>query len=533
VTNIRRIYAYLLAGAGLAMFAVAAANLLQVLIDVVFQLPLTTTTSYVRDSVSRYAAVALVGLPVWLVHWRWAERWLADPEERASTLRRLYLYSVLAASALVVANSLHESLIGALGSLLGTDPTPAAASWLDPLAFTLAGALVWSLHWRIADRDRGVVGEVGASATLRRWYLYGLALVGLAMLLSGAQGLLEALWEIAAASNPIGSPALLVAAPASSALVGLGLWLAHWMLLPGRLPQGVRRDDGVSTLRSVYLFLALTVSVAGSLLGLSQLLYYAVGRLLGIEHPGGIGGSLIEAAAGPASIAIVYGVAWAYQRNALRRQAAAFEEAPRQAGVRRLYTYLVSLVALVVLATGAAGLLWTLGDLILNTPAAASGEGWRGEAALFSTLAIVGLPVWLLHWRAVPSDPAEVRSLARRLYLYLSLIGAMLTVLGSVAAALYRLISIVLGEAASVDVLADLAHAFALAIVAGAIAAYHWRILRADARRAPSPRAADQQAVAVSTHALVEIEAEDPATLERALDALRAMGVRVTPLPAA
>src|SRR5262249_57937990 len=130
------------------------------------------------------------------------------------------------------------------------------------------------------------------------------------------------------------------------------------------------RGEGTAVLRSVYLFLALAVAVVGSLFGVSQLLYYAVGRLLGVDRPGGVGGDLLQAAAGPASVAIVYGAAWAYQRVAVRRQAAAYAEAPRQAGIRRLYTYLVRLVSLAGLAAGVAGLLWALGDLLLNASAA-------------------------------------------------------------------------------------------------------------------------------------------------------------------
>jgi hypothetical protein len=83
----------------------------------------------------------------------------------------------------------------------------------------------------------------------------------------------------------------------------------------------------------VYLFVTLGVAVVGTF-GASQLLYYVVGRLLGVERPGGVGGNLLQAAAGPASIVLVYGVAWLYQRVSLRQQARAFEEAPRQAGIR-------------------------------------------------------------------------------------------------------------------------------------------------------------------------------------------------------
>jgi Domain of unknown function (DUF5671) len=520
VITVRRTYAYLLAFAGLTMVVLGSANLLQVLVDVVFQSPLLGTGNYVRDTVSRYVAIVIVGLPVWLIHSWWIERWLASLDERASTLRRLYLYVVLAVTAVVAAYSLTEALRIALQTGLGGS---SSEIWERSLVVALPAAVVWLFHLRIAGRDRVIAGERDASATLRRWYVYGLAFVGLAILLGGAQSLVEGLWTlITRPPSAANSAAALVGSPATSALVGLGLWFIHWAVL------GARREDGAATLRSVYLFLALTLAVAGTLFGLSELFYYAVARLLGVESPGGVGGDLLQAAAGPASVATVYGLAWVYQRAALRRQAAVFAEEPRQAGVRRLYDYLVSLVALSVLAAGVAGLVWTVGDVVFNTVAATSGDGWRGQVSLFSTMAIVGLPVWLLHWRPAPTQPVEAGSLARRLYIYLSLIGASLALLGSAAAALYRVIALALGEDSSVDLLADLAHAAALALVAGAIAAYHWRVLRSDAVRAPVTAKAEP---APPSHAFVEITARNQAALEHALSALRATGVQVTVRP--
>src|SRR5205823_13933949 len=127
--------------------------------------------------------------------------------------------------------------------------------------------------------------------------------------------------------------------------------------------------DGRSTLRSVYLFVALSVGVVGFVFGVSQLLFYAVARLLGVDQPGGVGGDLLQAAAAPTSIAIVFGAGWAYQRYALRIQARAVAEAPRQAGIRRLYRYTVALIGLSVLGVGLAGLLWNLGDIMPAAPA--------------------------------------------------------------------------------------------------------------------------------------------------------------------
>jgi hypothetical protein len=520
VTTIRRIYAYLLAFAGLAMVSLAAANLAQVLIDVLLGAPLANTDPFVRDAVSLWGATALVGLPVWLLHWLWIQRTArADPGERTSTLRRLFLYAVLGGAVLVMGVSVREMLLKLMNPSAGFASLGAQIDViLRPLPFALVAAVVWLAHWRIAASDRAQVGETGGSATLRRWYTYVAAFVGLLFLLNSARELVEVLWRAIAGGGALTTGA--IAQPAADTLVGLGIWLVHWVVVPLRLPEAARRDDGVSLLRSVYLFFALAVGVVGTLLGASQLLYYAVGRLLGVDRPGGVGGDLLQAAAGPGSAVIVYGVAWAYQRQAVRHQAAAFSEAPRQAGIRRLYTYVIALVALSVLTSGVAGLLWTLCD-VLFAPGATTGDFWRERVALFATLVIVGLPVWLLHWHPGAGSADEARSLARRLYVYLSLIAAMLTVVAAMAGVVYRLLGLVLGGTFGQDVATDLAHAVALAAVAGLVAVYHWRVLRADARLGQA------EFVATEATAVVEIHAADAESLGRALAALRDSGVDV------
>jgi hypothetical protein len=244
-----------------------------------------------------------------------------------------------------------------------------------------------------------------------------------------------------------------------------------------------------------------------------------------------VGGDLLSAAAGPASAAIVYGVAWAYQRQAVRRQATAFVEAPRQAGIRRLYTYVIALVALAVLTSGVAGLLWTLCDFLF-APGATTGDFWRERVALFATLALVGLPVWVLHWHPTAGTADEAHSLARRLYVYLSLIAAMLTVIAAMAGVVYRLLGLVLGGSFGQDVATDLAHAIALASVAALVAVYHWRALRADARVAEplhveAPVAVSPERARVAATALVEIHAADAESLGRALATLRDSGMEI------
>ena len=104
MTSIRRIYAYFMTFAGLTLLTVAVANLAQALLDAVLQAPQAANAGAIRDAVAQSAAAALVGLPLWLVHWTWIGRTTRrDADERASTLRRLFLYVVLAGSMLVLA----------------------------------------------------------------------------------------------------------------------------------------------------------------------------------------------------------------------------------------------------------------------------------------------------------------------------------------------------------------------------------------------------------------------------------------------
>lgn len=253
------------------------------------------------------------------------------------------------------------------------------------------------------------------------------------------------------------------------------------------LARDVVAQDARSVLRPVYLFLALGVSVATALYGASQMLFYALGRLLGVPRPGGVGGSLALALAGPASLLVVFGVSWLYQRQALALQARVQTELPGQAGIRRLYTYLVSLIALGLLSTGAGGLLWTIADLLSNAPHTVNSETWwREQISLYATLLAVGLPIWLRHWAPVADrrpSPEEAASLARRLYVYITLLAGVLTLLGSGVVVLKQLLDLALGEASTPSVITNLMRALAISSIAGVAVAYHQRVLRVDLHR--------------------------------------------------
>jgi hypothetical protein len=515
VTAIRRIYLYVVTFAALATLGLGVANLVRALLEAWVSTMSATSPGYLQDQVALWGAAALVGLPVWALHWLWAQRLTADTAERRSPLRRLFLYSALAGALVVGIVALDEALPGLVMALVG-GPVALARVAVPPLPLLLVAAGVWVFHWRVASSDRAAVGEAGASATLRRWYLYGLAFVGLLFLLMGAQMALLSTWLTT--TGPTAGYAARVPG-VRAAVIGLLLFGMHWVSLPRALDFTTREQDRRSTLRGVYLFLGLAVALLGTLSGISQALYYMLARVLGVNEPGGVGGSLLQAAGGPLSVAIVYGAAWLYQAHVISGLQHELD-APRQLGVRRLYEHLTALVALTVLAVGLTGLVWMLGDAISHAPDTVGSAWWRDRVSLFATLAIVGLPVWLLHWHS--PRPTDTRSLVRRVYLYVSLTAAVLALLGSGAAAIYRLLGLVLGSVNASTAIVDLSHAIAVAVVAAGLSAYHWRMTRIDML---SPAVASS--AAAPAQAVVELGAPTAAAIDAALEALRRQGISV------
>jgi hypothetical protein len=494
------------------MLVIGLANLGATTLDLLLR-PGAIASTY-RDAYAGFGAVTLVGLPVWAIHWGIAQRLASrSPDERASAIRRLYVYAaagvLLIAAAILVRRFLEDVLSSVGGPSLDASAVLRHA-WESALLLAF-----WLYHFRTAAADRAAVGETGGSAVLRRWYAYGLLLFGLAFLLFGARNLLQEIWVLLVQAGSAATPGGIIASALATTVTGLAVWGFHerWT---SREP--IAADDRRSTLRAVQGFLALAVSVGLTLVGASQLLYYVLARALGVQHPGAVSGDLLQALAGPGSTVIVFAFAWIWLRRQLAADAGQVEAA-RQAGVRRLYTHLVALFSVAALAVGAAGLLWTLSDQVLNQALGRPVPEWRDQASLFITLALVGTPTWLTHWRPAPA-PNERYVLSRRLYLYAVLLGSVLALLASAATLVYRMLGVVLAttDATSGAAVVDIGRATSVILVAVLMGVYHWRILRSDA--AARPAATAQPAAAAVDQFHVEVRGASEEDIRRLLGGL-------------
>ena len=526
--TLRRLYLYLVSAVSLGLLAAGLALLGNTVLLFVFNDPSAQNS---RTQLAAFTAMTAVALPVWAIHFWFARRYaMRDPYERASAIRRLYIYWACLGSAIggLVALAI------ALGYLLRLFIDPCAAFQAAGQPCTLARAIgieqliaetpgpfwlpasqagwvaavflaIWAFHFWIAARDRAAVAEAGASATLRRWYMYVVLLVGLLVMLSGASSLIQALW-LNAVNRPLANN-MDIGGAAGLFVAGLLVWGFH----ARTVAQNHVADDRHSTLRAVQGFIALAVSIVIALFGASQILYYALARALGVDNPGGAGNDVLGALASPASLLLVYGIAWYLMRRRLARDAET-QEGERQANIRRLYTNLAALVSLGAWGIGAGGLLWTLAEQVEAPIIGVTAGDWKNPVSLWLTLLVVGVAVWLAHWRQAPWA-SDRQALPRRLYVWAALLASVLAGLGAgigmLAAVLRQAFSAqpTLSDSANLD----FGHYLAVLVVAAGVGFYHWRVLRADAAARPPKAAAEPATAAVAAAEPVLIAAHEVA----------------------
>ncbi|MBI4771546.1 MAG: hypothetical protein HY784_14330, partial [Chloroflexi bacterium] len=431
MVTVRRWSVYLVCAVSLNTAAWAAITLLRNLLTPGREAPLASTAFQI--------AVVVVGLPVFLVHWLWAQRLARqEADERQSALRRLYLYGTMAGFLGPFLANAFNLIVALLRPVSRGGGTLLLRPLVPPLVGLGALGLLWFYHWRVRREDGQTPPEGGTLATLQRLYLFGFSAAGLALTSLAAIHLLRwLLFQFGASGEVIRASGASLAAEVARMAVGLPVWLFFWGRAQ-RLFAGAEEEERESALRKFYLYGAVLVAVLSAVTNVTVILAGGLRRVLDLPAMGDI--------RLPLPIAASMAVVWAYHARTLRLDADRAAEAPRQAGIRRLYLYLVAGVGLAALLVGLSG---TLSALIKALAASFLGPALKEQLAWYSAALIAGLPVWLLPWRraqlgAVAAPFASLRgpsaggagaeargSVVRKIYLYFYLFVATMTVLSS------------------------------------------------------------------------------------------------------
>ena len=474
----RRLYIYLVSAISLQAFAWAIIDLLRSL--------LITPFNASSIALAMHIAIILVSVPIYLIHWLWGQRIAnRDREEREASIRTLYLYGMQAA----FLGPIIASLFGLVNTILlwfaGQAPTrhypdlKSGEAILFYLVPVLVLGLLWLYHQRIIQKDAKEVKLSGGAATIRRLYMLGFSAVGLAMTTMGFIYLIRWLTFQIGGGNNIGVfSSVGYLSEIARLIVGIPLWMAFW-LWAQRLFYGEEDDERRSALRKFYLYAIIFAAVISTITSVTYILQGLISLALG--------GSTTSTSDGdiriPISIIIPMIVLWIYHSGVLKADIKAAEEVERQAGLRRLYYYLIAGIGLSAFLVGISGI---LSVLIRSLDQVAFNTGMRDQLSWFAAVVIAGLPVWFIPWNqaqiraraAGSSGMGERRSLVRKIYLYFFLFIATITILSSLVYIIYRIISTILGE--PLPLFSDLGQAIAFTVIALGVWIYHWFVLNTD-----------------------------------------------------
>jgi hypothetical protein len=181
MTNVRRWYVYLVCAITINAVVWSVITLLRNLFIPGMDAPVTALAFEI--------AVIIIALPIYLIHWLWAQRTTArEVDERASLPRRLYLYGMLAAFIAPLISSSFGLIRSLFYLLFGDAPKYLFSPRLDPdeqaIFFLIASivlALMWMYHWKVKKVDDQIEPESDVSVVFRQLYTYVLCAVGLVM----------------------------------------------------------------------------------------------------------------------------------------------------------------------------------------------------------------------------------------------------------------------------------------------------------------------------------------------------------------
>lgn len=479
MVSIRRMYVYVVAAISLVAASSALVALLQALIPpTAFEVPVILTATLI--------AVVVIALPFYLGHWLWAQRLAArDASERASLVRRIYLYGLLTYFLAVLVNAARELVDAVLAVAFNVrsldvpfrfDVPLTAESAINAAIAMIVVLPVWLYHELVVRGDARVVPDAEHAATVRRLYIFGFALLGLVLT---ALGVSQVLRYVLYLFGPAGTDAPLLGdllANVARIVVGVPLWVVFWMWAERLAAKDETESE--AGIRKLYLYVVVFGAAATAVFFATSVFAGILMGLFGVPTSGDIRDAL--------SVIVVAVLVWGFHWFVLRQETELTQETERQAGLRRLYWYLVAAIGLGALLIGLGGVL----NVVINAAANGMSNSLKQQLAWYLAAIVAGFPVWFLPWfraerlarRKNEVGAAEQRSLIRKMYLYFYLLVATLTLLGCAIYVVARVVSIGMGEGSS-TLVSDIALALGFAVIAAVVWVYHGMVLRSDSAR--------------------------------------------------
>lgn len=489
--TVRRLYFYVVAFISIEVVVWGLINLLRSIMD--------QTIGGQAEALAQALALIVVGMPIFLFHWLWAQRAAArDEEERTAGLRATFLYGILVATLIPLVQNVLALIDRLFIDSLALDTSRAifghSQPWPDSLIAIVMNGLAAAYFWNVVPKVPRSAGR-GEWSTLpdkerfsdvRRLYGYIWVLYSLLMTIFGAQQVLRFLFYVPSGllgefgrETLVNGLALLV--------VGAPIWFYSWNIVQAGaagVRSPVQPEEHDSNLRLGILYLLALGGVITTLITAAMVVNLIVSQLLG---EGLALADFVNQVGAPLSVGVPLGVVWAYYGYWLNRHIESIDDPVRRAGMKRVYLYILSALGLGGAFIGVAALIKFLID-ISTAGSLVMTEELRGSLAGSISLIAAWLPLWLLTWspmQAEASGEADAgdharRSMVRRAYLYLALFAGVVGGMASAVALLFELLNAALSGYTESTFLATILNDLQLLVLFVVLLLYHLSILRRD-----------------------------------------------------
>ncbi len=492
--TVRRLYFYAVALISLEVVLWGLINLLRSIVD--------QTVGGGAEALARALALVVVGVPIFLIHWLWAQRVSGrDEEEKTASLRAIFLYGVLIGTLIPVIQNLLAFInrtflqvfhLSAERALVGGLQT-----WPDNLIAILMNGVIAIYFWNILRGEWKTLPSKENFADVRRLYRYVWVLYGLLMMIFGAQQALNYIFFVPGSvlgertsETLINGIALLV--------IGTPVWFYSWRVIQDSLADAAEKE---SNLRLGFLYILALGGVITVLTTAAMIVNIVITKILGADMATA---DFIHQIGGPISIGLPLGVVWAYYGHWLNRHIDSIGDPVRQAAMKRVYFYILSALGLGGAFIGVAALinfmidLLTGGSLILT-------DTLRSNLATALSLIAAWLPLWVMTWRPMQrealaeGDMAEHarRSVVRKAYLYLALFAGVIGGMSAAVALVFQLLNALLGGKTDATFLSTVLNDLQLLVLFIILLIYHLLVLRRDGLFTASALAKKQSAFKV------------------------------------
>jgi hypothetical protein len=306
-------------------------------------------------------------------------------------------------------------------------------------------------------------------STVRRFFLYALAIVTLGIFASGINTLLTLVFDLLFGDEGWRSYSQGQLSIGLAMLVIAGtLWILFWRAIQRAVSDDIAETD--SGIRKLYMNLVLTVT---AITGLSNLFIFLSWILSGVQ--------MDDFPSSAVSLLVVTGCLWFYHKRVEDKEG---QPSPVARTLRRWYTYILVAVGLSWLISGIVQIL-NASSFYLPVWGSQTVRGnlWGNVLSENISWIVTGGLTWSYFWFRVAKD--DYQSILRQVYLYLVTITASTVAgLAAVVTILYKLLYIAFnGPTGDELYFRFLGWTIPAIIVAAAVWSYHRKIVEEEAEQ--------------------------------------------------